>query len=42
MPQKLLETRINTIDERTTKVRNAIIEGKEYLVIEDLETKNIV
>ena len=30
MPQKLLETRINTIDERATKVRNAIIEGKEY------------
>ena len=42
MPEKLLQTRINTIEERAAKVRDSILEGKEYLVVENLDTKDIV
>ena len=42
MPEKLLQTRIDTIEERAIKVRDSILEGKKYLVIENIDTKNIV
>ena len=42
MPEKLLQTRINTIEERAAEVRDSILEGKEYLVVENLDTKDIV
>lgn len=42
MPQELLETRINTIEKRATKVRDGIINWVNYLVVENLERKDIV
>ena len=42
MPEKLLQTRIDTIEERVEKVRDNILDGKDYLVVEDIETKDIV
>ena len=42
IPEKMLETRINTIDERTEKTREFIANGKNYLVIENNETHEIV
>lgn len=42
IPEKILETRINSIDERTEKTREFIANGKNYLVIENNETHEIV
>lgn len=42
LPEKVLETRINTIEERTEKTREFIENGKAYLVAENLETNEIV
>lgn len=38
----MLETRINTIDERTEKTREFIENGKDYLVVENNETHEII
>lgn len=38
----MLETRINTIDERTEKTREFIENGKDYLVVENNEIHKIV
>ena len=42
MPEKLLQTRIDSIDEKTEKVREGILEGKKYIVVENLDTNEIV
>lgn len=42
MPEKLLQTRIDTIDERAEKVHDGIINWVNYLVVENLESKEIV
>ena len=42
IPEKLLQTRIDSIDEKTEKVREFIENGKNYLVVENIETKEIV
>jgi len=42
VPEKILETRIATIDERAEKTRNFIESGKEYLIVENTETNEIV
>ena len=42
MPDKFLEMRVNSIDERTGKTRKLIEDGGKYLVIENIETKEII
>jgi hypothetical protein len=42
MPEKILKTRIETIDEKAEKVRENIINGEKYLVIENTETNEII
>jgi len=42
IPEKILETRTNSIQERTEKTREFIANGKNYLVIENNETHEIV
>ena len=42
IPEKILETRTNSIQERTEKTREFIVNGKNYLVIENNETHEIV
>lgn len=42
IPEKMLKTRINTINERTEKTREFIENGKDYLVVENNETHEIV
>lgn len=42
VPEKLLQTKIDSIDEKTGKVREFIERGNNYLVVENIETKDIV
>ena len=42
MPDKFLEMRVNSIDERTEKTRKLIEDGEKYLVVENAETKEII
>ena len=42
IPDKILKMRIDSIDERTEKTREFIENGKDYLVVENNETHEIV
>ena len=42
IPEKILKARIDSINERAKKTREFIENGKEYLIIENTETSEIV
>lgn len=42
IPEKVLKTRVDSISERAEKTREFIEGGKEYLVVENTETNEIV
>ena len=42
IPEIVLKARIDSIDERTEHVRESIISGKNYLVVENTETSEII
>lgn len=42
IPEKILKARVDSINERAEKTREFIETGKNYLVIESLETKEII
>ena len=42
VPEKVLKARIDSINERAEKTREFIENGKNYLVVENLETKEII
>ena len=42
IPEKLLQTRIDSIDEKTEKVREFIERGNNYLIVENLDSNEIV
>ena len=42
IPEKVLKARIDSINERAEKTREFIKKGKNYLVVENLETKEII
>jgi hypothetical protein len=42
MPDRFLENRINNIEEKAEKVHELIKNDGKYLVVEDLEKKEII
>lgn len=42
MPEKILKTRIDTIEEKAEKVRENIVNGWKYLVVENTGTNEII
>ena len=42
IPEKVLQTRIDTIWEKAVKVRDTITDGWNYLAVENIETKEII
>jgi hypothetical protein len=42
VPEKILKTRVDSINERAEKTREYIESGKIYLVVENLKTKEII